>query len=77
MKKCKLIYRWSDDVYELWIKDDIWRKVSDYYSKLSNEIVIKEIGSSHDSELLIWDIDIFIRAGYEFIGIEHRRLEVN
>ena len=73
MKKCKLIHRWHDDVYELWIKDDIWRIVSEYYSKLSDESVIKEIGSSKDTELLLWDIDIFIRAGYVFIGIEHRR----
>ena len=77
MKKCKLIYRWHDDVYELWIKDDVWRIVSEYYSKLSDESVIKEIGSTKDSELLLWDIDTFRRAGYEFIGIEHRRLEVN
>ena len=77
MKQCKVIYRWHEDVYELWIKDDKWRKVSDYYSKLSNEIVIKEIGSTHDSELLLWDIDTFVRCGYEFIGIEHLRSEIN
>ena len=77
MKKCKLIYRWHDDVYELWIKDDIWRIVSEYYSKLSDKSVIKEIGSSKDTELLLWDINTFVRNGYEFIGIEHRRLEVN
>ena len=77
MKQCKVIYRWHDDVYELWIKDDIWRKVSDYYSKLSDEIVIKVIGSTHDSELLLWDIGTFVRCGYEFIGIENLRSEIN